>query len=90
MPRTATSSVAAAAVGSAIRRARLEAGLTQSQIADRMGVNASYVANLEAGRTNPTVGQLNAIASALGAKLEISFEVVERKPSSVPTPSVVG
>lgn len=73
MPRTATSAVAAKVVGQSIRAARLEAGLTQAQVASRMAVTQSYVANLEAGRVNVTVGQLAHVAEALGAGFAVTF-----------------
>src|SRR5581483_37534 len=49
-------STAVEQAGQALRKARVEAGLTQAQVARRLGVNPSYVANLEAGRGNPTLG----------------------------------
>jgi transcriptional regulator with XRE-family HTH domain len=79
VPRTATSDVTAKLLGQAIRRARMEAGLTQSAVAERMGTSHPYVANLEAGRGNPTVGQLANIASALGAALDIDFRIAPRE-----------
>ena len=77
MPRTATSAVAAKVVGQSIRAARGEAGLTQAEVAARMAVNPSYVANLEAGRVNATLGQLANVAEALGAGFEVSFPLLE-------------
>jgi transcriptional regulator with XRE-family HTH domain len=88
MPRTATSAVAAKVVGRNIRAARTQAGLTQAQVAARMAVNPSYVANLEAGRVNATVGQLAHVAEALGAGLDIGFPQLdtERIRATVPEP----
>jgi transcriptional regulator with XRE-family HTH domain len=79
MPRTATSEVAAKAVGRRIREARVEAELTQAELAGRMQVNASYVANIEAGRANLTVGQLAHIAEALGAGLDVRLPILARE-----------
>ena len=86
MPRTATSDVAAKVVGHNIRSARLEAGLTQAQVAARLGVNPSYVTNLEAGRVNATVGQLAHVAEALGAGLDVNFPVLASEPVRLPRP----
>jgi transcriptional regulator with XRE-family HTH domain len=77
MPRTATSDVAARVVGQSIRRTRRQAGLTQADVAARLNVNPSYVANLEAGRVNATLGQLAHVAEALGAGFEVSFPLLE-------------
>lgn len=84
MPRTATSDVAAQAVGQAIRAARHEVGLTQAGLASRLDVNPSYVTNLEAGRVNVTIGQLAHIAEALGAGLEVKFPVLAKEPIRMP------
>jgi transcriptional regulator with XRE-family HTH domain len=86
MPRTATSAVAAKVVGRNIRAARMQAGLTQAQVAARMAVNPSYIANLEAGRMNATVGQLAHVAEALGAGLDVAFPQLdtERITTAVP------
>jgi DNA-binding XRE family transcriptional regulator len=47
-----------ARLGIEIRRARVEQGLTQAEFARRMGVRPPYVASLEAGKRNVTLGQL--------------------------------
>jgi transcriptional regulator with XRE-family HTH domain len=67
-------------VGRAIRGARVEAGLTQAQLATRMGVNPSYVTNVEAGRVNVTVGQLANVAQALGTGLDVRFPELDHGP----------
>lgn len=69
-------------VGAEIRRARLDAGLTQIELARRLDVTAPYVANVEAGRGNPTVGQIAAIADALPARLHLEL-VAEHVPNLV-------
>jgi transcriptional regulator with XRE-family HTH domain len=80
MPRTATSAVAAKVVGQSVRAARLAAGLTQAQVASRLDVNPSYVANLEAGRVNTTIAQLAHIAEALNAGFAVTFPKLETEP----------
>jgi transcriptional regulator with XRE-family HTH domain len=84
VPRTATSDIAARTVGMELRRARADAGLTQLQVGARLGTSGSYIANVEAGRENLTLGQMANLAMAVGASLEISFPVVEREPVRVP------
>jgi transcriptional regulator with XRE-family HTH domain len=80
MPRTARSDPTAKLIGETIRRARHEAGLTQAQLAQRLETTAPYVTNVEAGRTNLTVGQLASIATALDAIIDINLRLTERKP----------
>ncbi len=61
----------------AILKARTEAGLTQAQVAERMGTKASAVARLESalltGKHSPSVATLRKYAAALGKRLEVRF-----------------
>jgi transcriptional regulator with XRE-family HTH domain len=56
-------------------RARHEAGLTQAQVAARMGTRTPAVARLEAGggskRHSPSVATLRKYVKAVGCRLEI-------------------
>lgn len=52
-------------VGERICIARRDAGMTQQQLADRINVNRSQVANIERGRSGVAVAQLISIAAAL-------------------------
>jgi transcriptional regulator with XRE-family HTH domain len=70
------SDATSARVGLEMRRARLEQGLSQAELARRMGVKPPFVAGLEAGTRNITLGQLANIADALGRGLDITFPVV--------------
>lgn len=79
MPRTTVSALASKVVGEEIRRSRLALGLSQAALARRLDVSPPYLAKVEAGRANLTVGQMAAIAEALGAGLEIRFPVLERE-----------
>jgi len=55
--------------------ARAEAGLTQAQVAQRMGTKAPAVARLEnalvTGRPSPSLSTLRRYARALGKRLEV-------------------
>lgn len=53
-------------VGRNVRRARIEKGLTQEELAERAGTSQFYVSSLEAGRRNPTVVTVLELAQALG------------------------
>ncbi|HEY0296006.1 MAG TPA: helix-turn-helix transcriptional regulator [Bordetella sp.] len=59
----------------AILKARAEAGLTQAQVAERMGTKAPAVARLEnaliTGAPSPSLNTLRKYAAALGKRLEI-------------------
>jgi transcriptional regulator with XRE-family HTH domain len=73
MPRTATSTIDAKVVGASLRRARMQQDLTQAELAKRLSVSGAYVQKIEAGRANPTLGQLANVARALGRTLSVEF-----------------
>ena len=73
MPRTAASEIHAKVVGREIRATRRALGLTQAEVAERLGVSASYMSAVEAGRRNLTLGQLANIANAMRLGVNISF-----------------
>jgi transcriptional regulator with XRE-family HTH domain len=50
----------------ALRKARREAGLSQRQLAEQLGLAQAAIAQYEAGSRRPTVGNLLAMAVALG------------------------
>lgn len=54
-----------------IRDARNEAGLTQAELAMRMGISQAAVAQLERPGSNPTVATLEALLRAAGRRLEL-------------------
>lgn len=58
-------------------KARMNAGLTQAEVADRMGTKTPAVARLEAGggnkRHSPSISTLRKYATAVGCHLEIKL-----------------
>lgn len=52
---------------------RLKQGLTQAELAKKIGTKQSAISRLERGSYNPTVAFLRKLATALGAELHISF-----------------
>ena len=58
-----------------ILAARREAGLTQAQVAERMGTKAPAVARLESalasGKHSPSLSTLRKYAAALGKRVEV-------------------
>lgn len=61
-------------LASAVIGARTRAGLTQAQLAERMGTSQSAVARLESGRALPSVATLEKLAAATGSRLRIALE----------------
>lgn len=55
----------AKAFGMAVRDARINANLTQEQLAHRAGVHRTYIGDLENGRKSPTLDVVEALAGAL-------------------------
>jgi transcriptional regulator with XRE-family HTH domain len=73
VPRTAVSDVHAKVVGRELREARSALGLTQVEVAGRLGVSASYISAVEAGKRNLTLAQLANIANAMRLGIDVSF-----------------
>lgn len=55
-----------AALGAAIRDHRLQAGLTQAELAQRAGIGRPHLNHIEGGRKNPTAVVVVHIARVLG------------------------
>ncbi len=63
-----------------IRELREDAGLTQLQLANKIGVTPSAVYNWERGRNEPKASQLRTMARLFGVSMDmIDFEVEELK-----------
>lgn len=60
-------------LAAALIRARAEAGLTQEQLAKRMGTRQEVVARWEGGKVMPSTRTLARLAKATGTTLRISF-----------------
>ena len=52
--------------------ARRQAGLTQAELAVRIGADKSYISRVERGLTTPTVSTLYRMAAAMGMKVELT------------------
>ena len=66
-------------LASAVMDVRNRAGLTQAQLARKMGTTQPVVARLESGRTHPSMRSLERLAEATGSRLRISFEPRDAK-----------
>jgi ribosome-binding protein aMBF1 (putative translation factor) len=65
-------------LAAALIKARTEAGLTQDQLAARMGTTQSVIARMEGGKSRPSTTTLQKLAAATGTRLRVSFERNER------------
>ena len=59
--------------GTQLKNLRKRAGLTLRQLGGRCGITASYLSNLERGRSSPTLVTLTRVLHALGSDLESFF-----------------
>jgi phage-related protein/DNA-binding XRE family transcriptional regulator len=70
------------ALAAALIGARAQAGLTQEELAQRMGTTQSAIARMEGGKAKPSTTTLAKLAKATGTRLRVSFEVVATKPEA--------
>lgn len=61
-------------VGAALRLLRLEAGVTQAVLAQRLGTTQSAVARMEGGRSRTSLESVERAAAALGCEVGLVFE----------------
>ena len=55
-----------------LREARRQAGITQAELAERIGSDKSYISKIEHGKTVPTVASFYRIVSALGMQVHLT------------------
>ena len=70
-------------LGNRLRLARIEAGLTQAQAADRLGISAQTIRNWEAGRHEPgpsALSDLSVLYEVGSAELSEILRVIEATP----------
>jgi len=74
-----------------VLKARAEAGLTQAEVAERIGTTQSAVARLEsaAPKHSPSIATLQKYAKALGYRVEVRL-VKERRLTRRSTPTRTG
>lgn len=66
--------------GDAVRVARTTAGLTQEELAERAGLDRSYIGGVERGDRNPTLMVIEKIAGGLGITLADLFSYSAERP----------
>jgi transcriptional regulator with XRE-family HTH domain len=69
-------------IGRQVAQARTKAGLTQAEMAERMGTTQSAVSRLESGRSVPSLRILEKVARATGSSIEVVVEPEGRLPTS--------
>ena len=57
-------------LGNNMKRLRLEKGMSQGDICRKIGVDRSYISNIESGNKNPTLATIERIAKALDVSIE--------------------
>ncbi len=57
-------------IGSRLREERVRAGISQRELARRLGLSASLISQLESGQSRPSVGTLYSIVTELGVSLD--------------------
>lgn len=72
------------AVVEAIRKARLEAGLTQAELAQRIGRDQSHISLIEGSQRRLDVVEFHQIAQALGADPNVLFAEVSAALQQMP------
>lgn len=55
--------------GANLRRIRLKRGFTQEELAHRVGMDVSYLSELENGRKEPCLRKMKEVSQALGIPL---------------------
>lgn len=56
------------AFGTGVRQLRKRRKLTQTEVANRVGITATYLSQIETGQRNPTLAVVVGLARALGVK----------------------
>ena len=71
-----------------LAEARRQLNLTQQQLAARLGVSQSYVAKLEGGEANPTLGTIGSLLAILGLSLTTDTTTLSPYPETLPLETI--
>lgn len=66
--------------------ARYRRGVTQAHLASRLGTTQAYIAKLERGDANPTIGTIGEIMAVLGLRLSTSAVPLKPQVYSISEP----
>jgi len=67
--------------GKAIRQIRLEKHISQEELADMCGLHRTYLSDVELGKRNISLENIEKLANSLGLSVAELFQVVESKSS---------
>ncbi len=63
--------------GHAVRKVRLAQGISQEELADRCGLHRTYISDVELGKRNLSLENIERIAISLNTSLSDFFKEVE-------------
>lgn len=63
--------------GRAVRKVRLEQSISQEELADRCGLHRTYISDIELGKRNLSLENIERIAISLNKTLSEFFKEVE-------------
>lgn len=63
--------------GQAVRKARLEQGVSQEELAGRCGLHRTYISDIELGKRNLSLENIERIAISLNRAIAEFFKEVE-------------
>lgn len=56
-------------LGENLKKIRTKKDITQTGLAETLGVDKSFISNIENGKTNPTLSTITGLAKALGVSV---------------------
>lgn len=62
--------------GRAVRKLRTDSGLSQEAFADKCGLHRTYISDVELGKRNVSLENIERIAAALGMSLSEFFKEI--------------
>jgi transcriptional regulator with XRE-family HTH domain len=81
--------VVAEDIGSRLRIARMQQGMSLRSVASALGVSASLISQVETGKTQPSVSTLYALVTHLGISIDELLGVTAPAAASAPDPSEI-
>jgi transcriptional regulator with XRE-family HTH domain len=66
------------ALGAVVTELRIQNGVSQAALADRLGYSSSYISKLERGQMNPTLRTLFDLADSLGVEPDALVKAMKR------------
>lgn len=73
-------------LGETITQRRKQLQLSQAELAEKSGVNRTFICNIERGKQNPSFCTILTIASALNTSLSKLIREYEKKAKEIPQP----